>query len=160
MHAYKCGWLLIQLSQKLAVLAMQTLHKWLTSKNLCVFTGGGACKQSCSHNPVFLIRILHDAVLLITPCPFPTPMLDKGSLHYSFQTSCNHTTHFPKIHFQIILPVTSWLSRVTVMWLEDHIYDVSSVTVELKAGYPDSRLYGIVQSSQTHNGIVSCSRLW
>jgi len=88
----------------------------------------------------------------------PHPHVDKGSLYYSFQTSCNHTTHFPK-HFQIILPATSWLSSVTVMWLEHHIYDGSSVTVELKAGYSDPRFYVIVQSPQKHIGIVSCIRL-
>jgi hypothetical protein len=143
MRARKCGWLLTQLSQKLAVLAMQALHKCLTSKNLCLFMGGGVCKQSCSHNPVFLIRSLHNTVLLITPWSFPAPTLDKGSLHYSFQTSCNHTTHFPKIHFQIVLPTTSWLSSVTATWLEHHVYDGSSVTLELMAGYSDSRLYGI-----------------
>jgi hypothetical protein len=119
----------------------------------------GVCKQSHSHNPVFLIRSLHSAVLLITPSSFPAPTLGKGSLHYSFHTSCNHTTHFPKIRLQIILPAVSWLSSVTVMWSEHHIYDGSSVTVELKAGYSDSRLYCIVQSPETHNGIVSCSRL-
>lgn len=160
MHAHKCGWLLIQLSQKLAVLAMQALHQWLTSNNLCVFMGGRVCKQSHSHNPVFLIRSLHNAVLLITPWSFPTPTPDKESLHYSFQTSCSHTTHFPKIHFQIILPATSWLSSVTIMWLEHHICDGSSVTLELMAGYSDSRLYGIFQSPQTHTCIVSYSRLW
>jgi len=53
----------------------------------------------------------------------------------------------------------SWLSSVTVTWLEHHIYDGSSVTLELKAGYSDSRLYDIVQSSQTHTCIVSYSRL-